>query len=25
MQGLENFELGDLGAHLIEPPLADMS
>jgi len=23
MQGLENFELGDLGGHIIEPPLAD--
>ena len=25
MQGLENFELGDLGGHIIEPPLADAS
>lgn len=23
MQGIENFELGDLGGHVIEPPLAD--
>lgn len=23
VQGLENFELGDLGGHIIEPPLAD--
>jgi hypothetical protein len=23
MQGLENFELGDLGGHIIEPPLAE--
>lgn len=22
MQGLENFELGDLGGHIVEPPLA---
>jgi hypothetical protein len=22
MQGIENFELGDLGGHIIEPPLA---
>lgn len=22
MQGIENFELGDLGGHVIEPPLA---
>ena len=25
MQGLDNFELGDLGGHIIEPPFADMS
>ncbi|HEX6269496.1 MAG TPA: DinB family protein [Anaerolineales bacterium] len=23
MQGLENFELGDLGGHIVEPPLLD--
>ena len=25
MQGIENFELGDLGGHIIEPPLAEGS
>ena len=25
MQGLSNFELGDLGGHIIEPPLADQT
>jgi uncharacterized damage-inducible protein DinB len=25
MQGLENFELGDLGGHIVEPPLADVA
>jgi hypothetical protein len=25
MQGIDNFELGDLGGHIIEPPLAPQS